>query len=58
MNGGERPAATRGGIMPRYLTLIHVDEQNPPVGDPAPADAERMGALFEEITRAGAPGPG
>ncbi|MFF2008217.1 YciI family protein [Streptomyces sp. NPDC058195] len=39
--------------MPRFMTLIRIDEQNLP--DKAPdADFEkRMGALFEEITKAG-----
>jgi hypothetical protein len=39
--------------MPRYLTMIHIDEQNAPADDPGPEFEERMGALFEEITKAG-----
>ncbi|MFJ4920861.1 YciI family protein [Streptomyces sp. NPDC088725] len=38
--------------MPRYLTLIRMDEQTVPSG-PSPETAQRMGALFEEITKAG-----
>lgn len=38
--------------MPRFLTLIRVDEQNTP-DDPGPEFGERMGALLEEITKAG-----
>ncbi|MFE0378646.1 YciI family protein [Streptomyces inhibens] len=39
--------------MPRYLSMIRIDEQNAPAEDPGPEFAERMGALFEEITKAG-----
>ncbi|MER7044417.1 YciI family protein [Streptomyces jumonjinensis] len=39
--------------MPRFLTMIHVDEQNAPTDDPGPEFGERMGALLEEITKAG-----
>ncbi len=39
--------------MPRYLSMIRVDEQNPPDVSAAPEFSERMGALFEEITKAG-----
>ena len=39
--------------MPRYLSLIRVDEQNAPADGPGPEFEERMGALFEEITKAG-----
>ncbi|WP_151480678.1 YciI family protein [Streptomyces albicerus] len=39
--------------MPRFLTMIRMDEQNAPVDDPGPEFEERMGALFEEITKAG-----
>ncbi|MEV6950441.1 YciI family protein [Streptomyces sp. NPDC051183] len=39
--------------MPRFLTLIRIDEQNLPPEE-FPADFEqRMGALLEEITKAG-----
>ena len=39
--------------MPRYLSMIRVDEQNPPDLSASPEFPERMGALFEEITKAG-----
>lgn len=39
--------------MPRYLTIIHHDEQNPPAEDPSPDLQKRMAELFEEITKAG-----
>ena len=39
--------------MPRYLSMIRVDEQNPPDVSASSDFAERMGALFEEITKAG-----
>ncbi|MEU4496544.1 YciI family protein [Streptomyces sp. NBC_00210] len=39
--------------MPRYLSLIRIDEQNAPTDDPGPEFDQRMGALFEEITKAG-----
>ncbi|MFH8607682.1 YciI family protein [Streptomyces sp. NPDC018029] len=39
--------------MPRYLTLIRIDENNAPEGGPSPEMQERMGALLEEITKAG-----
>ena len=39
--------------MPRYLTMIRVDEQNGPTDGPSPELQARMGALFEEITKAG-----
>jgi hypothetical protein len=39
--------------MPRYLTLIRIDEQNAPAGDPGHEFGERMGALLEEIAKAG-----
>ncbi|MGW7575650.1 YciI family protein [Streptomyces sp. NPDC054765] len=39
--------------MPRYLTMIRVDEQNAPAQAPGPDFEQRMGALFEEITKAG-----
>jgi hypothetical protein len=39
--------------MPRYLSMIRVDEQNSPEGGPSPELAERMSTLFEEITKAG-----
>lgn len=39
--------------MPRYLSMVRVDEQNLPDMAAHPEFAERMGVLFEEITRAG-----
>ncbi|KNE80246.1 MULTISPECIES: YciI family protein [Streptomyces] len=39
--------------MPRFLTLIRIDEKNAPAEGPSPELQERMGALFEEITKAG-----
>lgn len=38
--------------MPRFLTMIRIDENNPPT-EPCPDLDERMGALLEEITKAG-----
>jgi len=39
--------------MPRYLSMIRIDEQNAPAGGPSPEFSDRMAALFEEITKAG-----
>ncbi|MGW7004019.1 YciI family protein [Streptomyces sp. NPDC054933] len=39
--------------MPRYLTMIRIDEQNLHIEDAGPEFGERMGALLEEITKAG-----
>ena len=39
--------------MPRYLTMIRIDEQNAPAEGPSPELSERMSALFEEVTKAG-----
>lgn len=39
--------------MPRYMTLIRVDEQNAPAEGPSPELMERMGVLLEEMTKAG-----
>jgi hypothetical protein len=39
--------------MPRYLNMIRIDEQNTPAEGPSPEFMERMGVLFEEITKAG-----
>jgi hypothetical protein len=39
--------------MPRYLTMIRIDEGNAPAEGPSPELMERMGALFEEVTKAG-----
>ncbi|MFC9324245.1 YciI family protein [Kitasatospora sp. NPDC057015] len=39
--------------MPRFLSMIRIDEQNATVQQPSPEFEERMGALFKEITEAG-----
>ncbi|MGW0176238.1 YciI family protein [Rhodococcus sp. NPDC003322] len=39
--------------MPRYLSLIRVDERTAPADGPSPELMERMGALLEEVTKAG-----
>jgi hypothetical protein len=39
--------------MPRFLTMIRIDERNAPAEGPSPELQERMGALFQEITEAG-----
>ncbi|MFC7307466.1 YciI family protein [Streptomyces monticola] len=39
--------------MPRFLTMIRIDENNVPEGGPSPELQERMGKLLEEITKAG-----
>jgi hypothetical protein len=39
--------------MPRYLTMIRIDERNVPAEGPSPELQQRMGELFEEITKAG-----
>src|SRR5579863_9065836 len=50
--GRSRPP-DKGVTMPRYLSMIRVDEQNPPDLSASPEFPQRMGALFEEITKAG-----
>ncbi|MER6344426.1 YciI family protein [Streptomyces sp. NPDC001595] len=39
--------------MPRYLSLIRVDEDNAPAEGPSPELMQRMGELIEEMTKAG-----
>ncbi|MFD5431312.1 YciI family protein [Kitasatospora sp. NPDC127067] len=39
--------------MPRFMTLIRIDEQAREGWEPDPDFEQRMGALFEEITKAG-----
>lgn len=39
--------------MPRYLTIVHHNENDKPAADPDPELQQRMGELFEEITKAG-----
>ena len=39
--------------MPRFLTLIRIDEKNAPAEGPSPELMERMGKLLDEITKAG-----
>jgi hypothetical protein len=39
--------------MPRFMSLIRVDEQNAPAEGPSAELMERMGELIEEMTKAG-----
>ncbi|MFI9326601.1 YciI family protein [Kitasatospora sp. NPDC052868] len=39
--------------MPRFMTLIRINEQDAPAMTPDADLEKRMGALFEEITKAG-----
>jgi hypothetical protein len=39
--------------MPRYLSMIRINEQEAPPEGPSPELQARMGSLFEEITAAG-----
>ncbi|GGX32108.1 transcriptional regulator [Streptomyces malachitofuscus] len=39
--------------MPRYLSMIRIDENNAPEGGPSPELMQRMGELIEEMTKAG-----
>lgn len=39
--------------MPRFLTLIRIDENNVPAEGHSPEMEQRMGELLEEITKAG-----
>ncbi len=39
--------------MPRFLSLIRIDEQDNPMQYATPGFGERMGALLEEVTKAG-----
>ncbi|MEV7774656.1 YciI family protein [Kitasatospora sp. NPDC086791] len=39
--------------MPRFMTLVRIDEQDRAGWEPDPGFEQRMGALFEEITKAG-----
>ncbi|MEQ8142392.1 YciI family protein [Streptomyces sp. NPDC005908] len=39
--------------MPRYLSLIRIDENNSPEGGPSPELMQRMGELIEEMTKNG-----
>lgn len=39
--------------MPRFLSMIRIDEQNLPAEGAGAEFEQRMGALFEEITKAG-----
>ena len=39
--------------MPRYLSMVRIDEQNVSPDDLGPEFGQRMGALLEEITKAG-----
>ncbi|MEU5720008.1 YciI family protein [Streptomyces sp. NPDC020403] len=39
--------------MPRYLTMIRMDENNTPAEGPSEGLMQRMGELIEEMTKAG-----
>ncbi|MDN0195177.1 YciI family protein [Streptomyces sp. S.PNR 29] len=39
--------------MPRFLSLVRVDESTSPAQGPSPELMQRMGELIEEITKAG-----
>ncbi|MDT0434179.1 MULTISPECIES: YciI family protein [Streptomyces] len=39
--------------MPRYLSLIRIDEATAPAEGPSPELMRRMGELIEEVTKAG-----
>ncbi|WP_406725972.1 YciI family protein [Streptomyces sp. GD-15H] len=39
--------------MPRYLSLVRIDESNAPAEGPSPELMQRMGELIEEMTKAG-----
>ena len=39
--------------MPRYLSLVQIDEKTVPAEGPSPELMQRMGELIEEITKAG-----
>ncbi|MFJ8186128.1 YciI family protein [Streptomyces sp. NPDC096105] len=39
--------------MPRYLSLIRIDENDSPEGGPSPELMRRMGELIEEMTKNG-----
>jgi hypothetical protein len=39
--------------MPRFLSMIRIDERNTPADGPSPELQQRMGVLFEEMTKAG-----
>ncbi|GGN83327.1 transcriptional regulator [Streptomyces albiflavescens] len=39
--------------MPRYLSLVQIDESNAPAEGPSPELMQRMGELIEEMTKAG-----
>ncbi|MFD7435122.1 YciI family protein [Streptomyces sp. NPDC059861] len=39
--------------MPRYLSLVQIDEKNAPAEGPSPELMQRMGELIEEMTKAG-----
>ncbi|MCC5476768.1 YciI family protein [Streptomyces sp. NPDC059680] len=39
--------------MPRYLSLVRIDESSAPAEGPSPELMQRMGELIEEVTKAG-----
>nr|WP_202544731.1 YciI family protein [Streptomyces sp. SID5606] len=55
---GERPGSdpgrrTRGVTVPRYLSLIRIEETDALSGGPSPELVQRMEKLMEEMTKAG-----
>lgn len=39
--------------MPRFITIVHHDEQYRPTEEPSPELQKQMGELFEEISKSG-----
>ncbi|MFF4043824.1 YciI family protein [Streptomyces sp. NPDC001816] len=39
--------------MPRYLSIVHIDESSAPAEGPSEELMQRMGRLIEEVTKAG-----
>ncbi|MEU6777281.1 YciI family protein [Streptomyces sp. NPDC046759] len=39
--------------MPRYLSIVHIDESTAPAEGPSEELMQRMGRLIEEVTKAG-----
>jgi hypothetical protein len=39
--------------MPRYLSIVHIDESTAPAEGPSEELMQRMGELIEEVTKAG-----
>lgn len=55
VRGREKPGSTttRGATMPRYLSLIRIEESDAVPGGPSPELIQRMEKLMEEMTKAG-----